>query len=54
MSVEFLIEGGPRVLWRIGRDLLKQGLYSMSGLSDVQIWPSNPEGRAVAAYSGCV
>ncbi|MFJ5035976.1 SsgA family sporulation/cell division regulator [Streptomyces sp. NPDC088560] len=48
VCVEFLIEGGPRVLWRIGRDLLQQGLYSMSGLGDVQIWPSNLEDRATA------
>ncbi|SCF65413.1 SsgA family sporulation/cell division regulator [Streptomyces sp. Ncost-T10-10d] len=48
VSAEFLIEGGPRVLWRIGRDLLQQGLYSMSGLGDVQMWPSNLEERATA------
>lgn len=48
VCVELLIEGGPRVLWRIGRDLLEQGLYSMSGLGDVQIWPSNLEERATA------
>lgn len=46
VSVEFRIAGGPRVMWRIGRDLLQQGLYSMSGLGDVQIWPSHPEDRA--------
>ncbi|MFJ7497276.1 SsgA family sporulation/cell division regulator [Streptomyces sp. NPDC097727] len=48
VSVEFLVEGGPRVLWRIGRDLFQQGLYSMSGLGDVQMWPSNLEDRATA------
>ncbi|MEV7236758.1 SsgA family sporulation/cell division regulator [Streptomyces sp. NPDC051020] len=48
VCVEFLIEGGPRVLWRIGRDLLQQGLYSISGLGDVQMWPSNLEDRATA------
>ncbi|MFF4902792.1 SsgA family sporulation/cell division regulator [Streptomyces sp. NPDC001068] len=46
VCVEFLVENGPRVLWRIGRDLLQQGLYSVSGLGDVQIWPSHPEDRA--------
>lgn len=40
VSVEFLVEGGPRVRWRIGRDLITQGLYSVSGLGDVQIWPT--------------
>ncbi|MFB7506479.1 MULTISPECIES: SsgA family sporulation/cell division regulator [Streptomyces] len=46
VCVEFLIKGGPRVMWRIGRDLLRQGLYSVSGFSDVRIWPSHPEDRA--------
>jgi hypothetical protein len=48
VSVELLIEGGPRVLWRIGRDLLQQGLYSVSGLGDVQMWPARSEDPATA------
>jgi hypothetical protein len=48
VCVELVVEGGPRVLWRIGRDLLQQGLYSVSGLGDVQIWPSHSEDRATA------
>jgi hypothetical protein len=49
VRVEFLIEGGgPRVVWRIGRDLLHQGLYSMSGVGDVRMWPSRPEERDTA------
>ncbi|MFF3503249.1 SsgA family sporulation/cell division regulator [Streptomyces sp. NPDC003247] len=48
VSVEFLVEGGPCVLWRIGRDLLHQGLYSVSGLGDVRIWPTHPEDRTTA------
>ncbi|MFF9021228.1 SsgA family sporulation/cell division regulator [Streptomyces eurythermus] len=48
VSVELLVEGGPRVLWRIGRDLLRQGLYTMSGLGDVQMWPSSLEEGATA------
>ncbi|GCB44786.1 SsgA family sporulation/cell division regulator [Streptomyces sp. NL15-2K] len=48
VSVELLIEGGPRVLWRIGRDLLQQGLYSVSGLGDVKMWPAHSEDRATA------
>ncbi|MCC3776431.1 SsgA family sporulation/cell division regulator [Streptomyces sp. UNOB3_S3] len=43
VCVEFGVEGGPRALWRIGRDLLRQGLRSRSGIGDIQIWPSNPE-----------
>ncbi|PSM42904.1 SsgA family sporulation/cell division regulator [Streptomyces dioscori] len=48
VSVEFVVAGGPRVRWRIGRDLLRQGMYSMSGLGDVQMWPSDLEGRSTA------
>ncbi|MFI0914912.1 MULTISPECIES: SsgA family sporulation/cell division regulator [Streptomyces] len=48
VCVEFGVEGGPRALWRIGRDLLRQGLRSRSGVGDIQIWPSNPENRATA------
>jgi len=48
VCLELLVEGGPRVLWRIGRDLLQQGLYSVSGLGDVQIWPTHPAERATA------
>ncbi|MEV0174503.1 SsgA family sporulation/cell division regulator [Streptomyces sp. NPDC050803] len=48
VSVELHIEGGPRVLWRIGRDLLNQGLYSMSGLGDVRMWPLDQREGATA------
>ncbi|MET7511865.1 SsgA family sporulation/cell division regulator [Streptomyces sp. NPDC005480] len=49
VRVEFLIEGSRRVLWQIGRDLLQQGLHSVSGLGDVRIWPAYPgEGQATA------
>ncbi|MEE4543104.1 SsgA family sporulation/cell division regulator [Streptomyces sp. V4-01] len=48
VTAELLVEGGPRVLWRIGRDLLTQGLHSMSGLGDVQIWPSCLHRRTTA------
>ncbi|MFF0478476.1 SsgA family sporulation/cell division regulator [Streptomyces sp. NPDC004284] len=48
VCVEFIVEGGPRVLWRIGRDLLQQGLTSMSGLGNMRIWPSNRKERATA------
>ncbi|MEV8563142.1 SsgA family sporulation/cell division regulator [Streptomyces sp. NPDC051917] len=48
VSVELGIEGGPHVLWRIGRDLLHQGLHSVSGLGDVRIWPARSADRATA------
>ncbi|MER6066789.1 SsgA family sporulation/cell division regulator [Streptomyces sp. NPDC001792] len=48
VPVELAIEDGPRVLWRIGRDVLQQGLHSVSGLGDVQIWPSSFGDRATA------
>jgi starvation-inducible DNA-binding protein len=41
VCVRFVIEGGSPVVWRIGRDLLRQGLHSMSGLGDVTIWPAD-------------
>ncbi|MFE6888477.1 SsgA family sporulation/cell division regulator [Streptomyces sp. NPDC057694] len=48
VSVEFVAEGGPRVLWRIGRDLLQEGLYGVSGLGDVKVWPSGPQAGSTA------
>ncbi|QNP75459.1 SsgA family sporulation/cell division regulator [Streptomyces roseirectus] len=48
VCVELRAEGGPCVQWRIGRDLLHQGLYSMSGLGDVQLWPSPFHDRSTA------
>lgn len=46
VCVELLAEGGPHVLWRIGRDLLRQGLRETSGLGDVRLRPSNRADRA--------
>ncbi|MFJ7497332.1 SsgA family sporulation/cell division regulator [Streptomyces sp. NPDC097727] len=34
---------GAGVTWRIGRDLLYQGLYAESGEGDVQAWPMRSE-----------
>ncbi|MEV5607470.1 SsgA family sporulation/cell division regulator [Streptomyces sp. NPDC052225] len=48
VRVELGIEGGRSVVWRIGRDLLRQGLSAMSGLGDVQIWPTGPAPRHTA------
>ncbi|MFI6645380.1 SsgA family sporulation/cell division regulator [Streptomyces sp. NPDC050504] len=45
---EFGIAGGPCVRWRIGRDLLRRGLYERSGTGDVQVWPSPVASRATA------
>ncbi|MFJ3793401.1 SsgA family sporulation/cell division regulator [Kitasatospora sp. NPDC090091] len=46
VSVEFVAEGGPRVRWRLGRDLVRQGLHVASGPGDVRIWPSGHRDRA--------
>ncbi|KUM84633.1 MULTISPECIES: SsgA family sporulation/cell division regulator [Streptomyces] len=43
VSLELVVKDGPRVLWRIGRDLLQQGLRSAGGLGDVQMWPARSE-----------
>ncbi|MEU3410328.1 SsgA family sporulation/cell division regulator [Streptomyces sp. NPDC006658] len=49
VQLELCLEGGPRVLWRIGRDLLQQGLRAVSGLGDVRIWPPSSAGEAATA-----
>ncbi|WHM41007.1 SsgA family sporulation/cell division regulator [Streptomyces sp. BPTC-684] len=48
VSAEFTVENGPCARWRIGRDLLWQGLHTRSGIGDVQIWPSHPGDRTAA------
>ncbi|MFE7750254.1 SsgA family sporulation/cell division regulator [Streptomyces sp. NPDC057428] len=48
VSVTFLVEGTPRSTWLIGRDLLYQGLFWISGLGDVQVWPAHLDERTTA------
>ncbi|MFF4628945.1 SsgA family sporulation/cell division regulator [Streptomyces griseorubiginosus] len=48
VSLVLVVEGGPRVLWRIGRDLMQQGLRSAGGLGDVQMWPARADGEGTA------
>ncbi|MFF0739668.1 SsgA family sporulation/cell division regulator [Streptomyces sp. NPDC004111] len=48
VSARFTAEGGPRVLWQLGRDLLHQGLRERSGTGDVRIRPSRPDRPATA------
>ncbi|MFF9623865.1 SsgA family sporulation/cell division regulator [Streptomyces griseosporeus] len=45
ITVEFLTERGPRLIWRIGRELLHRGLTAMSGTCDVRMWPTAPGER---------
>ncbi|QNP75470.1 SsgA family sporulation/cell division regulator [Streptomyces roseirectus] len=45
ITVEFLAERGPGLLWHIGRALLHEGLTSMSGSGDVRMWPTLPGGQ---------
>ncbi|MGP4013479.1 SsgA family sporulation/cell division regulator [Streptomyces sp. 4N124] len=45
ITVEFLAERGPSLIWRIGRELLHHGLTSMSGCADVRMWPALPRER---------
>ncbi|MEU6290943.1 SsgA family sporulation/cell division regulator [Streptomyces sp. NPDC046988] len=42
ITVEFLAERGPSLIWNVGRDLLKLGVTSMSGSGDVRMWPTLP------------
>lgn len=48
VTVEFMTERGPSLTWRLGRELLHQGLTSMSGTGDVRMWPAIPAERATA------
>lgn len=45
VSVTFRPEIGPPVTWKIGRDLLHDGLLAPTGTGDVRIWPRISEGR---------
>ncbi|MER5799657.1 SsgA family sporulation/cell division regulator [Streptomyces mirabilis] len=45
ITVEFLAERGPSLIWRVGRELLHRGLTSMSGCGDVRMWPALPRER---------
>ncbi|MER7949706.1 SsgA family sporulation/cell division regulator [Streptomyces sp. NPDC096079] len=40
ITVEFLAERGPSLIWHIGRELLHLGVTSMSGAGDVRMWPT--------------
>ncbi|MEV7074803.1 SsgA family sporulation/cell division regulator [Streptomyces sp. NPDC091972] len=45
ITVEFLAERGPGIVWHIGRELLHRGLTAMSGCGDVRMWPALPRER---------
>ncbi|MEU1268602.1 SsgA family sporulation/cell division regulator [Streptomyces sp. NPDC005799] len=45
ITVEFLAERGPSLVWLIGRELLLLGTTAMSGSGDVRMWPTLPGGR---------
>ncbi|MFF9340331.1 MULTISPECIES: SsgA family sporulation/cell division regulator [unclassified Streptomyces] len=40
ITVEFLAERGPGLIWHIGRELLHLGVTSMSGTGEVRMWPT--------------
>ncbi|MER5204095.1 SsgA family sporulation/cell division regulator [Streptomyces sp. NPDC002825] len=40
ITVEFMAERGPGLVWHIGRELLYRGVASMSGEGDVRMWPT--------------
>lgn len=48
VSVVFHVDGNHAATWRIGRDLLGQGLSAPSGIGDVQVWPADLETRQAA------
>ncbi|MFF4902843.1 SsgA family sporulation/cell division regulator [Streptomyces sp. NPDC001068] len=45
ITVEFLAERGPSLVWLVGRELLRLGVTAMSGSGDVRMWPTLPGGR---------
>ncbi|GHF75545.1 hypothetical protein GCM10018790_61790 [Kitasatospora xanthocidica] len=45
ITVEFLAERGPSLIWRLGRELLHGGLSTMSGCGDVRMWPAQSDER---------
>ncbi|WP_331729101.1 SsgA family sporulation/cell division regulator (plasmid) [Streptomyces sp. NBC_00028] len=45
ITVEFMSERGPALVWRLGRELLHRGLTAMSGSGDVRMWPMAPGER---------
>ncbi|NEA40535.1 SsgA family sporulation/cell division regulator [Streptomyces sp. SID11385] len=48
VTVRLAPEGCPGVVWHIGRDLLHHGMRALSGLGDVQVWPSCLDAPATA------
>ncbi|MGW1625980.1 SsgA family sporulation/cell division regulator [Streptomyces sp. NPDC002172] len=49
ITVEFLAERGPSLVWLFGRELLHRGITAMSGTGDVRMWPTLP-GRQPASW----
>lgn len=45
ITVEFIAERGPSLVWHLGRELLRRGVTSMSGSGDVRMWPTLPGER---------
>ncbi|MET9352951.1 SsgA family sporulation/cell division regulator [Streptomyces sp. NPDC006617] len=48
VALTFVLEDGPRIVWHVGRDLLHEGLHTMSGIGDIQVWPGYPAGQESA------
>ncbi|WP_399894427.1 SsgA family sporulation/cell division regulator [Streptomyces sp. BBFR51] len=48
VTITFVLEDGPRITWHVGRDLLHEGLHTMSGMGDIQVWPEYGAERASA------
>ncbi|MFH8443002.1 SsgA family sporulation/cell division regulator [Streptomyces sp. NPDC018026] len=39
VTLTFVLEDGPRIVWHVGRDLLHEGLHTLIGIGDIQVWP---------------
>lgn len=42
VCLEFIPKQGNPVKWVVGRDILLDGLSSLSGSGDIQVWPASP------------
>ncbi|MFF2328630.1 MULTISPECIES: SsgA family sporulation/cell division regulator [unclassified Streptomyces] len=51
VSVAFMADQDLGVTWRIARELLQQGLHSLSGVGDVRMRPAVLDERAMAPTS---
>ncbi|SEG92152.1 Streptomyces sporulation and cell division protein, SsgA [Actinacidiphila yanglinensis] len=50
VTVVFRVHSGQQVTWHLGRDLLYEGMYALSGIADVQVWPTEHDDERPTAW----